>query len=58
MQARVIKVKTGMAQPTGWHYHVCDAVFISVLNGWVEGESPTGQNFAPRPVRRFSSPAV
>jgi len=38
MQARVIKVKTGMTQSTGWHYHVCDAVFIYVLNGWVEGE--------------------
>jgi quercetin dioxygenase-like cupin family protein len=42
MQARVIKVKTGMTQPTGWHCHVCDAVFTYVLKGRVEGEFADG----------------
>ena len=36
MRAQLTKAKTGMTEPTGWHYHVCDNQFVYVLNGWVE----------------------
>ena len=38
MRGQVMKAKTGMTQPTGWHYHTCDGQFVYVLNGWVELE--------------------
>ena len=38
MRAQLTKAKTGMTQPTGWHYHVCEHQFVYVLNGWVELE--------------------
>ena len=36
MRAQLTKAKTGMTEPTGWHYHVCEDQFVYVLNGWVE----------------------
>ena len=44
MRAQLTKAKTGMTQPTGWHYHVCEDQFVYVLNGWVELEFETGEN--------------
>jgi quercetin dioxygenase-like cupin family protein len=38
MRGQVMKAKTGMTQPTGWHYHTCDGQFVYLLNGWVELE--------------------
>ena len=43
MRAQLTKAKTGMTQPTGWHYHVCEDQFVYVLNGWVELEFETGE---------------
>ena len=43
MRAQLTKAKTGMTQPTGWHYHLCDDQFVYVLNGWVELEFETGE---------------
>src|SRR5579884_3463584 len=43
MRAQITKAKTGMTQPTGWHYHVCDNQFVYVLNGWVELEFEDGE---------------
>jgi quercetin dioxygenase-like cupin family protein len=43
MRAQLTKAKTGMTQPTGWHYHVCEHQFVYVLNGWVELEFETGE---------------
>ena len=43
MRAQLTKVKTGMTQPTGWHYHVCENQFVYVLNGWVELEFEGGE---------------
>ena len=43
MRAQLTKAKTGMTQPTGWHYHLCDNQFVYVLNGWVELEFETGE---------------
>jgi uncharacterized protein YjlB len=38
-----MKAKTGMTQPTGWHYHTCDSQFVYLLNGWVELEFEGGE---------------
>src|SRR5947209_18099172 len=43
MRAQLTKAKTGMTEPTGWHYHVCDDQFVYVLKGWVELEFETGE---------------
>jgi quercetin dioxygenase-like cupin family protein len=43
MRAQLTKAKTGMTQPTGWHYHLCEDQFVYVLNGWVELEFETGE---------------
>jgi len=42
MRAQVMKAITGMTEPTGWHYHLCEAQFIYVLKGWVELEFEDG----------------
>lgn len=38
MRAQVFSGERGMAQPTGWHHHVCDMQIVYVLNGWFELE--------------------
>src|SRR5947207_15200112 len=38
MRAQLTKAKTGMTQPTGWHYHVCENQLVYVLQGWLELE--------------------
>ena len=43
MRGQVMKAKTGMTQPTGWHYHTCDGQFVYTLNGWVELEFEAGE---------------
>jgi quercetin dioxygenase-like cupin family protein len=43
MRGQVMKAKTGMTQPTGWHYHTCDGQFVYLLNGWVELEFEGGE---------------
>ena len=42
MRAQLTKAKTGMTQPTGWHYHVCEGQFVYALKGWVELEFEDG----------------
>jgi mannose-6-phosphate isomerase-like protein (cupin superfamily) len=42
MRAQVMKAVTGMTQPTGWHYHVCDGQFVYALKGFVELEFEDG----------------
>ncbi len=34
---------TGMTEPTGWHYHVCEGQFVYILKGWVDLEFETGE---------------
>src|SRR5437763_13772341 len=34
MRAQVTSAVTGMTQPTGWHYHVCEGRFVYTLEGW------------------------
>jgi len=36
MRAQVMVGSQGLTQPTGWHYHICDAQFVYVVKGWVE----------------------
>jgi len=43
MRAQLTKAKTGMTQPTGWHYHVCEHQFVYALKGWVELEFEGGE---------------
>jgi quercetin dioxygenase-like cupin family protein len=43
MRAQVMSAITGMTEPTGWHYHVCDGQFVYALQGWVELEFETGE---------------
>src|SRR5919198_876808 len=53
MRAQVMSAITGMTDPTGWHYHVCDGQFVYALKGWVELACKTGDLVAP-PGRRVA----
>jgi len=33
MRALVMAAITGMTEPTGWHYHVCEGQFVYALKG-------------------------
>ena len=44
MRAQVMSAITGMTQPTGWHYHVCEGQFIYALKGWVDLEFEVGES--------------
>ena len=49
MRAQVMKAKTGMTEPTGWHYHLCEGQFVYTLKGWVELEFETGESLRLEP---------
>ncbi len=36
MRAQLTTAITGMTEPTGWHYHICEGQFVYALKGWVE----------------------
>ena len=42
MKAQVMTAIKGMTEPTGWHYHKCDAQFIYIMKGWVGLEFEDG----------------
>lgn len=42
MKAQVMTAIKGMTEPTGWHYHKCDAQFVYVMKGWVDLEFEDG----------------
>ena len=42
MRAQLTTAITGMTQPTGWHYHLCDSQFVYALRGWVDLEFEDG----------------
>ena len=44
MRAQVMSAITGMTQPTGWHYHVCEGQFVYAIKGFVELEFEDGTN--------------
>jgi quercetin dioxygenase-like cupin family protein len=43
LRAQVMSSSQGLSQPTGWHYHVCEAQFIYALKGWVDLEFEDGR---------------
>lgn len=43
MKAQIMSASKGMSQPTGWHYHVCEAQFVYALKGWVDLEFEDGR---------------
>lgn len=43
MRAQITSGEKGMTEPTGWHYHTCDAQFIYMLKGWVDLVFEDGQ---------------
>jgi quercetin dioxygenase-like cupin family protein len=43
IRAQVMSSSQGLSQPTGWHYHVCEAQFIYALKGWVDLEFEDGR---------------
>ena len=42
MRAQLTTGITGMTQPTGWHYHLCESQFVYALRGWVDLEFEDG----------------
>jgi len=44
LRAQVMSSSQGLSQPTGWHYHVCEAQFIYALKGWVDLELEDGRS--------------
>jgi mannose-6-phosphate isomerase-like protein (cupin superfamily) len=36
LRAQVTTAIAGMNRPTGWHFHLCEAQFVYVLNGWID----------------------
>jgi quercetin dioxygenase-like cupin family protein len=45
--AVVIEAKSGMPEPTNWHYHECDWQNIFILRGWVSMEFLQGEAIEP-----------
>ena len=43
MRAQIMSASRGMSEPTGWHYHVCEAQFVYGLKGWVDLEFEDGR---------------
>ena len=43
LRAQVMSSSRGLSQPTGWHYHVCEAQFVYGLKGWVDLEFEDGR---------------
>ena len=43
MRAQLMSASRGMSEPTGWHYHVCEAQFVYALKGWVDLEFEDGR---------------
>ena len=44
MRAQMTIAKSGMTEPTGWHYHVCDGQFVYVVKGFVDLEFEGGES--------------
>lgn len=43
MRAQVMSSNRGLSEPTGWHYHTCEAQFVYALKGWVDLEFEDGR---------------
>ena len=58
MRAQVMSAVTGMTQPTGWHYHVCEGQLVYALKGFVELEFEDGTQCRLKPGNRALSQAA
>jgi quercetin dioxygenase-like cupin family protein len=43
IRAQTMSTSRGMSEPTGWHYHTCDAQFVYAVKGWVDLVFEDGQ---------------
>ncbi len=43
ISTQLTRVRTGMSNPTGWHYHECDFQWLLVTKGWLELQFEDGQ---------------
>ena len=43
-RAQIVSTSKGMSEPTGWHYHVCGAQFIYILNGTLDLDLEDGRS--------------
>jgi mannose-6-phosphate isomerase-like protein (cupin superfamily) len=44
ISTQVTKVRTGMSNPTGWHYHDCDFQWLLITKGWLELQFEDGSS--------------
>lgn len=42
MRAQLVSTTGGLTEPTGWHYHTCQAQFFYILEGWFELQTEDG----------------
>ncbi len=45
LSAQTMTAVQGMTHPTGWHYHECEGQFLFILNGWIDLEYETGDQY-------------
>ena len=43
ISTQVTKLRGGMAEETGWHYHDCDFQWLYVVKGWLELQFENGE---------------
>lgn len=43
ISTQMTKIRGGMANPTGWHYHVCDFQWLLVTKGWLQLQFEDGR---------------
>lgn len=43
VSSQVTKLRNGMAEETGWHYHDCDFQWLYVVKGWLELQFENGE---------------
>ena len=43
ISTQVTKLRSGMAEETGWHYHDCDFQWLYVVKGWLELQLENGE---------------
>ncbi|WP_375000677.1 cupin domain-containing protein [Aeromicrobium sp. CTD01-1L150] len=43
VSSQVTRLRNGMAEETGWHYHDCDFQWLYVVKGWLELQFENGE---------------
>ncbi len=43
IRAQLTSASAGLAEPTGWHTHICEGQFVYMLSGWVDLEFAGGR---------------